>query len=134
MNIFDLGLGERLSEGILAELGMPSRARELPHVGQRRDLIAFEKPEVESCAVIRPAFGPRSATVTRDDPLDDGQPDAGAFKFTRRMEPLKNAKKFIGILRIEPDAIITNEEDRFQRSISGADFDPRLGTSAGVFQ
>ena len=44
MNIFDLGLGERLSEGILAELGMPSRAWELPHVGQRRDLIAFEKP------------------------------------------------------------------------------------------
>src|SRR5437879_9438378 len=105
----------------------------LPAFGAFR-VCFFGKREVESCAVIRPAFGPRSATVTRDDPLDDGQPDAGAFKFTRRMEPLKNAKKFIGILRIEPDAIITNEEDRFQRSISGADFDPRLGTSAGVFQ
>ena len=66
-----------------------------------------------------------------DNPLDDGQANAGAFELADRMEPLKDAKESYGMLRIESDAIVADEEDGLEGRFFRSDFDAGFALQAG---
>src|SRR5215470_19444284 len=53
--------------------------------------------EEERCAAADLALGPDPAAMAVNDALHGGEPDAGAFEFGRRMQPLKRAEQFCGI-------------------------------------
>ncbi len=66
-----------------------------------------------------------------DDPLDSHQSDPGAFELLLAVEALKNAEKLSHILRIEADAIVTDEDYRLRSAGHTAYLDhcmfPRTG-------
>src|ERR1700674_866074 len=66
--------------------------------------------EVERCPSIDRRLGPNAPAVALDDALHDRQADAGAFEILRAMQPLKHAEKLVGILHVEADAVVANEE------------------------
>src|SRR5258708_16181711 len=51
-------------------------------------------------------FLPDAASVAMDDALDQGQPDARALEFILTVQALEDAKELVGIVGIEPDAIV----------------------------
>ena len=65
--------------------------------------------------------------MARNNPLHDSQTNPSAFELGRRMEPLENAEKLLHVLRVEPDAIVANEENCFERFLLGADLDLSFG-------
>src|SRR5512132_1609815 len=64
--------------------------------------------ERERGALARLGFYPYASTMALHNFLADGQTDAGSGIFVPRVEPLKNDEDPIGILWIDPDAMITH--------------------------
>ncbi len=65
-------------------------------------------------AVAGAAFRPDPASVTRDDPPDDRQADAGAREIVRAMQALEDSEQFVDILHIEAYAIVMNMIEAFR--------------------
>src|SRR5207249_4277306 len=55
-------------------------------------------------------------------------------ELARRMEALEDAEQFVGVTRIEPDAIVADKESRLAFGVLATDFDFRLRSLLGVFQ
>src|SRR5437667_5792942 len=72
--------------------------------------------------------------MTKDNSPHIGQTNAGTLEISRSMESLKHAKQLVGITHIEPDAIIAHEKNVFGVGLDGANFNPRLLASSGVFE
>jgi hypothetical protein len=51
-------------------------------------------------------FDTATSIHTLDCPGHNRQANAGAFVFTRHMEPLKNTEHFLATLRFNPDSVI----------------------------
>lgn len=68
------------------------------------------------------------------DALDDGEPHARALEVLGPVQPLEHAEQLAGILRIETDAVVADEEDAFSRLVAGADLDLGLVPLAGIFE
>src|SRR4051812_5669294 len=64
--------------------------------------------EGESRAGIGPALRPDAAAVAGDDPTNRRQPDARAFKLVGSMQPLKHSEEVVGILHVEPNAVVAD--------------------------
>src|SRR5262245_16724656 len=71
----------------------------------------IRRRKIECCAAVHDAFRPDSAAVPGNNALHRRQADARAFELFRPMQPLKDAEEFVGILHIEPDAVVTHETD-----------------------
>ena len=65
-------------------------------------------------------FRPNPASVTKNDPPDAGQSDARALELHAAMQALKHAEEFVGVFRIETDAIVPNESYCFTAAIGNA--------------
>ena len=50
------------------------------------------------------------------------------------MQPLEDAKEFIGIPHIEPHPVVADEHDQLLVGGVGADLDPGFRAGAGIFQ
>ena len=79
--------------------------------------------EIKTGAVTHLALGPNAPAVAMNDPLDNGQADAGAFKLVFTVQALKDAKKFINVLRIEAGSVIAHGVDIFLTLPATANFD-----------
>src|ERR1700752_242694 len=64
--------------------------------------------EVKRGALIELPFSPDPPAVPRDDPLDDRQADAGAFKVLRAVQALEYAEQLVRITRVEPGAVVAD--------------------------
>ena len=53
---------------------------------------------------------PYAAAVLVDDALDGGEADTVALKVLVAVEALKGSKEFFGMLHVETNAIVANEE------------------------
>src|SRR5262249_9802916 len=88
-------------------------------------------------AAVDLAFGPNPAPMSAHDPLDDRQPDAGAFELLLQVQALKHAEQFVHIFHVKADAVVFDKvRDCVWLSIirQPADFDLRYGSRARVFK
>src|ERR1700687_310651 len=69
--------------------------------------------EVKCCAVIDRGLDPDTAAVALDDALYDCQADAGAREILRAMQSLKHVEQLVGILHVEADPVVADDEDLF---------------------
>src|ERR1700682_4787231 len=80
--------------------------------------------EIESRAAINHALGPDLPSVTMYNALNCREPDAGALKFVRLVQPLKHSKQFVYILHIKSHSIVPNEYYQLiSVSVGASDFD-----------
>jgi hypothetical protein len=73
---------------------------------------------------------PRCAAVPVNDPLHNRQADAGAFKFVRAVEALKDAEQFVRIPHVKTGPVVAHEIDVLVLLKFAADFNdgrPRVG-------
>ncbi len=66
------------------------------------------KGKVKGCAFTGFCVGPDTATVPGNNSFNRCQAYAGALKFVGAVQAFKHLKKFIGMLHVEPGAIILN--------------------------
>ena len=57
--------------------------------------------EIEHRTLIFLAFSPDAAAVPVDDAFDGGQADARSGEIQRRVQPLKGAKKLLGVSQVK---------------------------------
>ena len=74
------------------------------------------KGKIKCCAVVDLSFSPHMSTVSLNDALDNGKPNAGFFKLVDGMVSLKDSKQLAGILHIKSDTIVFNIIDILIRS------------------
>jgi hypothetical protein len=61
--------------------------------------------------------------MSSNDAAHVRQADASSLKLARLVQPLKDAKQFVGMMRIEPNTVVADEKDCFTRIIlNDADF------------
>src|ERR1700680_121481 len=68
--------------------------------------------EEERAALSWLAFGPDPAAVAGQNAMHDGQPNAAALEFGRRVQPLERVEQFVRVAHVEPGAVVTHEKDR----------------------
>ena len=90
---------------------------------RRRSRRLGRRLKHSECEIKRRAFfgfrlRPDAPAVTVDDALDGCQPDAGAGKFTRRVQALERAEEFVCVRHIEASAVIFYEVYRFSLTSS----------------
>src|SRR5688500_13208636 len=66
--------------------------------------------EIKCCSVAQFAFRPGSAAMTRGNSPHNGQANASALEVPAGVQSLKDAEQFVGVLRIEADAVVLHEE------------------------
>jgi hypothetical protein len=66
--------------------------------------------DYEPASGAEPAFHADGATVPVDDPLADGEADAGALVFFRAVEALKQAEDALVMLFVDPDPVVRHGE------------------------
>ena len=71
--------------------------------------------------------------MARDDPLDDGKPDAGAFELPVAMQPLEHAKQLVRTRHVKTHAVFFYPIDVFAVSRGAARLDGRFGPGTGIF-
>jgi hypothetical protein len=84
--------------------------------------VLFWQGEIKCRACIEFGFRPDTSPVPVDDALDQGQAHTGSFKFIVAVQPLEDAKKFVGVSRIEPDAVVLDVKGVVFRIALSADF------------
>src|SRR5437899_11463424 len=75
--------------------------------------------------------------MAMNNALDICQPDAGALKLARAVEPLEHSETLIHVLHVEAGAVIANEHhDLLFIEVAGgaADFVPGFFPHAGAFR
>jgi hypothetical protein len=66
----------------------------------------FWQSKIKGSAVVELPLGPDPAAMPLDNPLHDGQADAGAFEFLLTMQTLEGAEQVAGITLIKPGAVV----------------------------
>jgi len=67
------------------------------------------KSEKERGPAVQLGLGPNSTAMALDDPLHDGESDAGSLILFGRMQSLKHAKQFVGIPHVKADTVVFHE-------------------------
>src|SRR5271165_1640122 len=74
------------------------------------------------------------AAMPVHDALNRGQADTSAFEGLLRVKPLEDAEQLVGILHVESDPVVSNEQRYLVFFLFRAsDFDFGLGPCAGEF-
>src|SRR5438093_9370425 len=68
--------------------------------------LASPEGEAERRPFVRLRLGPDAAAVPVDDPLHDGQADAGALVVLGVVQPLEHAEELVGVAHVEADAVV----------------------------
>src|SRR5919201_778183 len=77
--------------------------------------------------VARPGIGPHPPAVAVDDALDDGQAHPRPLVLLGAVEALEDAEELVGVLHVEPDAVVPDEVHRPRAAVGAAPhLDPRL--------
>ena len=71
----------------------------------------FQREE-KGCALVHGALGPCATAVPRNNAAHIGQANASPFKLVSAVQPLKDAEQFLGLPRIESDAIVAHEKNQ----------------------
>src|SRR2546428_12958217 len=79
--------------------------------------------------MLKRCFGRGAAATALDNPVHDGKPDTGSFVILASVQPLEDAKQFVGILHVEAGPVVADEEDGALAGAAG--FRPDF--EAGVF-
>src|SRR6185369_16546083 len=79
--------------------------------------------KVECRALIHRGFGPDTAAVALDDTLHDCQTDAGTCEILCAMQPLKHVEQLVGILHVEADTVVADQEDLLVAYLARTDLD-----------
>src|ERR1017187_4972855 len=79
--------------------------------------------KVKSRAAIHRCFGPDTTAMALNDALHDRQADAGAGEILGAMQPLKHVEQLAGILHVEADPVVGDEEHLFVSHLARADLD-----------
>src|SRR5688572_6950724 len=90
--------------------------------------------EIKGRALIDGRLSPDAAAVALDDPLHDGQPDAGAFIVLGAVQPLKHTEEFVRIPHVEARAVVAHEKRFDVALLQTSDFQLRLRSLAGIFE
>src|SRR5438067_4172275 len=80
------------------------------HSGGGCRLVVVQS-EKEGCAAARRSLGPDASAVAAHNARCRCQTETDAFKLLRAMQPLKQAKKFVGIFHVEADTVIANKKN-----------------------
>src|SRR4051812_7404483 len=83
--------------------------------------------EIESRAAILGRLRPDPTAMTRHDPLDRGETDAGALEFLFGVHALEWLEKLLCMGHVESGAVVAHEEHRLVRAPFDPHFYPRLG-------
>src|ERR1700738_1619901 len=94
---------------------------------------AFRR-EVKCRALIDRCFGPDTAAVALDDALYDRQADTGACEILRTVQSLKHVEHLVGILHIEADPVVADEEDLLVAYLARADLDNGVVAQSRVLE
>src|SRR5216684_2982021 len=76
---------------------------------------------------------PCFSSMAANDAPDHSQPNARPFEFIAGMQAFEDAEKLIGILRIEPDAIVPHKINIHSDVPVRSDFDGRPGRAPREF-
>jgi len=79
-------------------------------------------------------FGPDFASVLANDSLNGSQADAGALEIFLAMKALEDSKELIGILGVEPHAIVADKDRGGASGFAFADLDYGGLAAAGKFE
>ena len=71
------------------------------------------KREINRSPFVRLGLNPDPAAMPVDNPMNDGQPNAGTFVLVSGMQSLKRRKKFVDILHIKAHSIVLDKIDKF---------------------
>jgi len=69
--------------------------------------------EEERGPLVRLRRDPDASSAAFHNLLNDGQADSGAWKLGRTVQPLEDFEDSVGVLRIDPNAIVFNRENPF---------------------
>ena len=72
--------------------------------------------------------------MAMDDPLYNGQSNAGAFKLIGAMQPLKNSEQFVGVLHVKSGPVIADEINIFAVVGLTSGFDDRHCALARILE
>src|SRR5260221_4513752 len=89
--------------------------------------------EIERGPGVFHAFRGNESTVPRNDSLDRGQADPGAFEFGLVVQPLKCAEQLARVGRVEADAVVTRKEGGRISDRSLSDLDSCVHPLSGEF-
>src|SRR5438874_12336468 len=71
--------------------------------------LSVSQGEEERRAPIRRCFCPHTPAVPMHDPVDNGQPHAGAVVVLGAMQPLKHAEQLVGVAHVEAGPVVLDE-------------------------
>ena len=71
--------------------------------------------------------------MARDDTLDDGEADAGAFELRVAMQPLEHAEQLVRASHVEAGAVVLHPIGVFPVGRGAAPLDGGFGSPPGVF-
>src|ERR1700677_4186978 len=91
--------------------------------------LAWQR-EAEPGSLGRGGVQPDAAAEVLDDLAAHGQPDAGARVGAALVEPLEQHEYPLGVLRLDPDAVVGEREDLEPAVGPGGDDDARRGGAA----
>src|SRR5207245_7398253 len=98
-----------------------------------RSLLEPRQGEIERGALARLSLRPGPAAVAVDDAPDVRQADPRALELLRAMETLEHAEELGGVLHVEADAVVADEDhDLVAGAVLHADLDPRVIALARV--
>jgi len=69
--------------------------------------------------------------VALHDTSHDREADPGAFEVRRGVQALERLEEFVGVLGVEPDAIVTDRVEHLAGTALAGDLDPGLRGPAG---
>src|SRR6185437_7857305 len=97
-------------------------------VGPRHSRFSnIRQRETKLRAAIHLSLRPDPATMPRNYAISGCQPNPGPRKLILRMQSLERLEKAVGILRIEPGAVVMHGEDRSRRFLGVGETDLRRG-------
>src|SRR5262245_48057176 len=106
----------------------------LPGRGSATGRLLLGKAQEERRALVDGALSPNTSAVAMDDAPDVGEADADAFELIGRVQPLKDAEKFVGIFHVKSDAVVADKKGNFVVRLGTADLDFSPLAGARVLQ
>src|SRR6202022_1785057 len=80
----------------------------LPHLFHSY-FSSFSQREIKGGAALQRSLRPDAAAMAMDDPLHNGQSNAGSFEFIGAMQPLEHAKEFVCVLHVKSGSVVAHE-------------------------
>ena len=112
-----------LLEGVQRQLhvvGVVLDEQDFDRIVRHQCGLARSESEVERRALVGLGVGPDAAAVAVDDPLHDGEADAGALIVLGPVQPLEDAEQLVGVAHVEADAVVLDEIGRIALAVAVA--------------